>query len=361
MKKLLLVACAVALMGCAPRMKPYTVRGEVDASHNGAMVYMSDYHLQGEVVDSALVENGQFCFSGKMRGDSLYRLELGRVSANVIVEGGEDVVVDFERRGATGSEKNRIKNDYDAAEDAYFNENAQLRARLAADTTLSEEEQQAKRVAIFTQRRTERMEQVKELIRQNSNNATGAYIMWTYLVTNHLSPEEFDAIYALAGDYLRGFSPIQKCVEEMEVIKRTSPGMMFTDFAIEGGNPDGSTAKLSDYVGRGKYVLVDFWASWCVPCREEIPFIRKAWNAFQGERFEVVGVAVRDAPKATQRAIEELHLPWPQILNAQRIPSEVYGFNGIPFLILFGPDGTIIERGLRGERIYETIQEELAE
>ena len=361
MKKWLLVACAVALMGCAPRMKSYTVRGEVDASHNGAMVYMSDYHLQGEVVDSARVENGQFCFSGKMRGDSLYRLELGRLSANVIVEGGTDLVVDFERRGATGSEKNRIKNDYDAAEDAYFNENAQLRARLAADTTLSEEEQQAKRIAIFTQRRTEEMEQVKELIRQNSNNATGAYIMWTYLVTNHLSPEEFDAIYALAGDYLRGFSPIQKCVEEMEVIKRTSPGMMFTDFTIEQGNPDGSTAKLSDYVGRGKYVLVDFWASWCVPCREEIPFIRKTWNAFRGERFEVVGVAVRDTPKASLRAIEELNLSWPQIINAQRIPSEAYGFNGIPFLILFGPDGTIVERGLRGERIYETIQEVLAE
>ena len=97
MKKWLLVVCAAALMGCAPRMKPYTVRGVVDASHNGAMVYMSDYHLQGEVVDSALVENGQFCFSGKMRGDSLYRLELGRVSANVIVEGGTDLVVDFEK------------------------------------------------------------------------------------------------------------------------------------------------------------------------------------------------------------------------------------------------------------------------
>lgn len=361
MNKWILAACAATLMSCAPRMKPYTVRGEVDPSQNGKIVYMSDYHRDGEVVDSARVENGQFCFSGMMKGDSLYRLELGRISANVVVEGGTDVVVDFERRGATGSEKNRIKNDFEKAVDDYFNENAQLRARLVADTTLSAEELQAKRIAIFTQRRAEQMERVKQLIRQNSNNSVGAFIMWNYFVTNHLSPEEFDAIYALADDYLHGFNPIRKCVEKMEVIKRTSKGMMFTDFEVVKGNPDGSTAKLSDYVGRGKYVLVDFWASWCVPCREEIPFIRKTWETFRGERFEVVGIAVRDAPEATRQAIETLNLTWPQILNAQRIPSELYGFNGIPFLMLFGPDGTIVERELRGERIYEAVQKALAE
>lgn len=359
MKNQLLIAFASLLIGCAPQPKPYTVVGEVDPSLNGEVVRLRDYHRDNKVVAEARVEDGRFCFEGKMLGDSIYRLELGRSSANIILEGGVDLVVDFKTRGAVGSKKNQIKNEYEAAVEAAFSEAAKVNARLLADTTSSQEELDAKRTAYFMQLRQTMMEQAKTFVVANADNAAGAYILWNYFTSNTLSPDEFDALYALAGDYIRNFAPIQAHVEDMNAIRRTSSGKMFTDFAVEQGNPDGSTARLSDYVGKGKYVLVDFWASWCVPCREEIPFIRKVWTKYHGERFEVVGVAVRDARKATERAIRELDLQWPQILNAQGVPSELYGFDGIPFLILFGPDGTIIERNLRGDRILEAVEEVL--
>ena len=138
-----------------------------------------------------------------------------------------------------------------------------------------------------------------------------------------------------------------------EAASKSAVGQMFTDFQAEF---DGKTYKLSDYVGRGKYVLVDFWASWCGPCKAEIPNLIKVYNQYKGDKFEVLGVATWDEPKASLKTIEQMKIPYPQILNAQRAGSDAYGITGIPQIILFGPDGTILKRDLRGEQIEATIK-----
>ena len=130
---------------------------------------------------------------------------------------------------------------------------------------------------------------------------------------------------------------------------------MFTDFTIE--QPDGTKVSLSDYVGKGKYVLVDFWASWCGPCRGEIPNIKELYDKYHAKGLDVLGVAVWDKPEDTQAAIKELGIVWPQIINAQQIPTELYGIQGIPHIILFAPDGTIVARDLRDEAMKEKVVE----
>ena len=131
---------------------------------------------------------------------------------------------------------------------------------------------------------------------------------------------------------------------------------MFTDFEAE---YDGKVQRLSDYVGKGKYVLVDFWASWCGPCRGEIPTIIELYNKYAGDKFEVLGVATWDEPEDTKKAIEELGIKYPQIMNAQKAGSDAYGIEGIPQIILFGPDGTILKRDLRGEEMVKAVEEAL--
>lgn len=144
--------------------------------------------------------------------------------------------------------------------------------------------------------------------------------------------------------------------EKIDLALATVPGKMFIDFEVE---YEGEVQRLSDYVGNGKYVLVDFWASWCGPCRGEIPTLIKVYDEYAGDNFTVLGVATWDKPEDTQAAIEELGITYPQIMNAQKIGSGAYSINGIPEIILFGPDGTILERGLRGEAIVSAVENAL--
>ncbi|MBR5661063.1 MAG: TlpA family protein disulfide reductase [Bacteroidales bacterium] len=134
-------------------------------------------------------------------------------------------------------------------------------------------------------------------------------------------------------------------------------GDKYIDFEVV--QPDGNPVKLSDYVGKGKYILVDFWASWCGPCREEIPHLKDIWYEFKGDKFDIVGAPVYDKVKNTLEAVDEFKIPWKQILEVPESVPEAYGFDYIPYIILIGPDGTILERDLRGEAVREAVKKYL--
>lgn len=117
----------------------------------------------------------------------------------------------------------------------------------------------------------------------------------------------------------------------------------------------GKTQRLSDYVGRGELVVADFWASWCGPCRREIPTLKRIYERFKG-KVVVLGIATWDDPADTERAIAELGITYPQMLNAQTAGSDAYGIEGIPEIIVFAPDGTILSRGLRGDELERYVE-----
>ncbi|MDE5930478.1 MAG: TlpA family protein disulfide reductase, partial [Muribaculaceae bacterium] len=145
---------------------------------------------------------------------------------------------------------------------------------------------------------------------------------------------------------------VAKAAEAVNNRLQTQPGKKYRDFEV---TYDGKTKRLSDYVGKDKYVLVDFWASWCGPCVRQLPVLKDLYNQYKDKGLEVVGVAVWDDPADTREAIVDHALPWDVILDAQAVPTDLYGITGIPCIMLIGPDGTILSRDKQDDELRADV------
>ena len=158
-----------------------------------------------------------------------------------------------------------------------------------------------------------------------------------------------------AGDALKAMPIIKKDIALFANLKETMPGNQFRDFT--GEDPEGNKVSLGDYVGKGQYVLVDFWASWCGPFRRAIKNeLLPIYEKYRNKGLGIVGVAVWDGKEDHLKAVEELGIAWPQIFDTEgTTATELYGIMGIPQIMLVGPDGKIVARDLHGEAIEEII------
>ena len=314
---------ALIFAACTSTPKSYIVEGIVpDESYNNQSVYLFDIENQ-EIKDTTLVIDGKFTFIGTMDSAAVYMLVLNKFNVNFILENGKISVDMSYRISAKGTPLNdELLKYYEALYEAL-------------NTTKEEIDVYAK------------------FFNANKNNILGAIVLsdWSSILKSDL----FFSLYEQSGYEVRRY--LRKDYNTKKKVLQTAEGMPFTDFTIENGNLDGSKASLSDYVGKGKYVLVDFWASWCGPCIAEIPVLLEVYNKYKGDKFEVLGVAVWDKREESLKSIEKQNIPWSQIIDAGDIPTNLYGINSIPQIILFAPDGTIVARDLRGDFLKAKVAE----
>lgn len=198
------------------------------------------------------------------------------------------------------------------------------------------------------------MKALKDGITNNKDNLIPAYFIFNYMEVLGV-----DFIDNFLKDYKYKDDPLLASVFKMlEGEKRKAEGAVFTDFELP--DMDGKMHKLSEYAGKGNYVLLDFWASWCGPCRQEMPNVKAVYDRFHSKGFEIVGVSLDNNKKAWTDAVAKMQMTWPQLSDLKAWKSsaaQLYYVKSIPATLLIGPDGKIVASNLRGEELIKKIEE----
>ncbi|MBR3653342.1 MAG: TlpA family protein disulfide reductase [Bacteroidales bacterium] len=192
-------------------------------------------------------------------------------------------------------------------------------------------------------------------------------------VVYYLDDDELSAIFAKMPENVKSDKFVARTIESTAARLGTAVGKKFTDFTVDhvagvdkDGNPIYEKKSLSDFVGKGKVMLVDFWSPWCPPCKAEIPNIKAVWEKYHGDDFDVLSVAVWEESRKmdwhnTIDTAAVYGMKWLQLNNGHQEPASLYGIDGIPHMILFDKDGTILKRGddLRGAATEKAVAEVL--
>lgn len=139
-------------------------------------------------------------------------------------------------------------------------------------------------------------------------------------------------------------------------------GKQFID--LEAADENGESHALSEYAGKGKWVLLDFWASWCGPCRAEMPNVKTAYRKYHDKGFEIVGFSFDEKKKAWLKAINDMNLTWIHLSDLKgwgSIAAEIYEIEGIPDNLLIDPKGKIVAHDLRGEELQQALAKYIGE
>lgn len=363
MKNLVTFAVGAVFLSACNQTPEYNITGTVsDATLNGKYVYLYDFsNTGGEARDSALVENGKFSFKGIQDSPALYTMRF----ANDVVEAkrvgtGENspytalFVLENAKYKAELSETPVVTGTPE--NDAYAALQTDLkRLRTDAEQIVADMGSEDQEIAKAAETRYDNMQMaisnsVKEYINNYPDSQTSAKLLYDF--RHNLNEKERREIIAKAGDTFKATPGIDKIMEHLDILDKVAVGKKFTDFEMAG--PDGEMHKLSDYVGNGKVVLIDFWASWCPPCRADMPHLVELYKQYRNNGFEIVGISLDRTEDAWKKGIKDLNITWPQMSDLKFWQSEgaaLYGVNSIPHTVLIDKDGTIIDKNLRGDAL----------
>lgn len=366
MRKLIyLFIVAGALLSC--QNNKYTINGTVAGdAYEGTNVYLQQMTDNAMIAtDTAVVQNGTFSFSGVADTTVLRFIALDETvnpqqksRIPVLVEPGKLKVTFDTVVTVKGTKVNEAYTNF-RVQQRELDQNirgiiGQFNSETAAGTMTESRDAELK------QSYEEISSQLTDLnfnfMKENIGNKLGEYVFQGS--SSMFEPEQQKEILDLASDEFKAGENIQRIIKRLENLENVAVGKNFVDFTLK--NPEGNEVSLSDYAGKGNYVLIDFWAAWCGPCRQEMPNVVAAYEKYKAKGFEVVGVSLDQEHDRWTQGINDLNMTWPQMSDLQYWNSpivDLYAIQGIPHTVLLDKDGIIIEKNLRGEALDAKLAE----
>ena len=339
-----------------PKAGNYRIDGIAPADANGQWVYLYKPSGQG-ASDSVQIANGRFTLERAVAEDGLIvHLVIPR-SYNLSFIPEEGIIkADLAASGATGTPLNDEHTQKSKYRKGLIEEARAKLKSIRADKNLDDKAKEEAQEKVSDELYAKIKPLAEADLKEHPNDAIGLIALQNLLGMEDVNVAKAEALLQQAGDRLRAEESITKMVTRLRRVEATQAGAQFVDF--EGVDDANKAVRLSDYVGKGHYVLVDFWASWCGPCRREIGHLKKVRDAYTDKGLVILGTVVWDEMEDHLKAMKELEITWPQIFNKTEA-TELYGISGIPQIILFDPAGKIVARDLRGEEINKLLDKAL--
>lgn len=366
----LAVLCSIATLAQTsvikqPKQDGYVINGHIQGDFKGKVYLVKERFLKGPQtrIDSCEVVDGKYTFKGTVEGEPVIHFisDAGNSLTPVFLENGTININakadNFLHAQVSGTTNNDLFKFY------------KLQTRFIADSILTatvidwkrfgrddmEKESKAfnERTALTNKRS---LDIQRQMVMRYNNEAFAPFIILFEMVSDCNLNELKELRTAL--DPSLDSHPYTIALEEYMANADFKIGMEAPDFSIKGMN--GKMINLKDY--RGKYVLIDFWASWCGPCLKEMPNVVKLYNETKRDKFEIVGISIDSKEKedAWKKSIKDFKMKWIQACDFETWFGPVarkYDVQAIPRTILVDPEGKVAGIDLRGEKLMETVKE----
>lgn len=361
---------ALALMGTitsCSKKDGYTINGTISGLDKGT-VYLEYADEKGDkkIIDSAEVKEGAFTFTGKTTEPLFHTLKVkGQEYGAYFLLDNEEIKVEAKKDSVfkakvTGATQNDFYKSY------YDNEFKKIQNIAGPIYKLSDSLTQNGKVKLTPEQQTMMDKKWKDLgtfaddltdkfIRKNKDKLAAALVVDDRIVS-YGTPEKVKEYYAILAPEVQKSFYGKKLKAGIDIADKTAVGVTAPEFSQTDVN--GKIVKLSDY--KGKYVLVDFWASWCGPCRKENPNVVLAYKTYHDKGFDVLGVSLDDKKKLWEKAIEKDGLTWTHVSDLKGWQNEaatLYGVKMVPTNYLIGPDGKIVAKNLREAELQSKLKE----
>lgn len=331
-----------------------SIKGKVPAK-----VYLQQY-INGkmQVLDSANFINQEFKLKGKITEPDYYYLRLGS-NENILGFFLENSKIDIiahidslQKAVIIGSAIQNQYNDFKGLQNKFEKELKGIRTKYNNAET---GDLKNKFRSQFDSIDNLWSSTINDFISTTSNSILAPYIIRRELIYD-INLQELEEITNQLSIELKDNKYAKQVYEHISVLRKLQPGMdapLFTQ-----NNTESNPVKLEDY--RGKYLLIDFWASWCNPCRKANPIVLKTYKRYAYKNFEILGVSMDSEKTKWLQAIENDQLPWTQVsaLKGWQNPvAKLYAVNSIPHAILIDPEGKIVKRGVEAEELESILKE----
>ena len=393
MKTTKIIMMVLAVMLSATTMaKGYKITGRLTGNVEGKTIYLcksgtdEEMKYRPQAIDSTVIRNGQFVFKGKLAEPSLLLLkyfpndnrgdsEDGRIAMRPVLPllmGNEKVNIeanvddwqedfltavydtyDYKNTQISGSPLNDLYREYKQGRTDYTKRRSRLSDAFSKQyydkNSVTPMDYVVKELARQDSAKAATCAFLKDFITRNSDNLAGVVALDESL--SQFDKPTIESLVAAISDKMKATQLGQNMMNHANVIKSTAQGAPFADVTLM--DADGRDHQLSEYLGKGNYTLLEFWASWCGPCRGSIPHLKQLYGLYHPQGFDIVSVSMDTDNKAWHKALGEEQMKWTQLICKDGFGevAKTYNFNGIPYCVLIGPKGEIVETNCRDARL----------